>query len=217
MGEAAAAVQPWDHTLEAEYQAPILEWALDRLEQSLARYPEGFLAEGASHFSGLTLCLVRGIRQTAVISPEPVTGLQFLDGTQAYIAIAPGPLDRQALDHQLFHVLETRILSESKALDHWDQLNPSGFCYDYDYAANAVRNSGVYLFPGEQAFVDTYSMSFPKEDRARVMEYAMLPRQEALFSSEVMQKKLKALCAGIREAYSPENLEEPLLWEQYLE
>ncbi len=215
VGETAAAVQPWDYTLEPEYQVPILEWELDRLEQALSRYPEGFLEEGASHFSGLTICLVRSIRQTA--DPEPKTGLQFLNGSHAYIAITPGPQDQQALNHQLFHVIETRILSESKALDHWDQLNPSGFRYDYNYAANAIRNSGIYLFPGEQAFVDTYSMSFPKEDRARVMEYAMMPNQEALFRSEVMQKKLNVLCAGIRDAYDLEDYGEPLPWEQYLE
>ena len=60
-------------------------------------------------------------------------------------------------------------------------------------------------------------MSFPKEDRARIMEYAMLPGNEELFRPQLMQAKLKALCDGIREAYGLEKAEETFLWEQYLE
>ena len=133
------------------------------------------------------------------------------------MAIALGVPSEQALYHELFHVIETRILSESKAFDQWNDLNPAGFCYDYDYTANAQRDSGVYLFEDHRFFVDTYSMSFPKEDRARIMEYAMLPGMEDLFHSEGMQKKLKTLCHGIRDAYNLETYEAPLLWEQYLE
>ena len=60
-------------------------------------------------------------------------------------------------------------------------------------------------------------MSFPKEDRARIMEYAMLPDMAHLFRAPIMQKKLAALCAGIREAYGLKKSEETFLWEQYLE
>ena len=59
-------------------------------------------------------------------------------------------------------------------------------------------------------------MSFPKEDRARVMEYAMLPGNEKLFQAPALQAKLQALCDGIREAYGLEDAEDSFLWEQYL-
>ena len=57
-------------------------------------------------------------------------------------------------------------------------------------------------------------MSYPKEDRARIFEYAMLPGKESLFQTEVMQKKLQTVCTGLREAYDLED--SPCLWEQYL-
>ena len=60
-------------------------------------------------------------------------------------------------------------------------------------------------------------MSFPREDRAKVMEYACLQGKETYFISFTMQKKLRALCEGIREAYDLEDYPTALLWEQYLE
>ena len=216
--EDAVAAQPWDYDLKAEYLVPVLQRELELLEQRLAQYPEGFLKDTASHFSSLKICLVRQITGTAESgSLETATGLQFLDGTDAYVAIAVGDYSDRALYHELFHVMETRIFSESKAYDQWDELNPAGFKYDYDYAANTLRDSGVYLLSENRAFVDTYSMSFPKEDRARIMEYAMLPGNEELFQAKVMQNKLKTLCEGIRDAYGLQNNEEFYIWEQYLE
>ena len=215
--EDAASVQPWDYVLEPESRPRILRQELELLDQRLDIFPEGFLSETASHFSGLTLCLVRSISGSpASGSLSTATGIQFFQGEEAYLAIAVGSYSQQALYHELFHIMETHILAHSNALDHWDSLNPTGFSYDYSYAANAVRNSGVYLAGEQRSFVDTYSMSYPKEDRARIWEYAILPGNASLYQSETMHQKLQTLCRGIREAYRLEDSEETFLWEQYL-
>lgn len=216
--EDAAAAEPWDYELEAEYLVPVLEEALHDLEQQLSHYPEGMLADTASHFSSLTICLVRSISGSAESgSLDAATGIQFFDGTDAYVAIAPGQYSRQALYHELFHVMETHLLTQPTALDRWEEWNPSGFRYDYSYITNKNRDSGIYLQEATRAFVDTYSMSFPKEDKARVMEYAMLPDMAPLFQSDTMQAKLECLSTGLREAYGLEDCKEIFLWEQYLE
>jgi len=214
--EDAAQVKPWNYELEPEHLVPILQQELTLLEQRLARYPQPILPKTAAHFSSLNLCLVRSLT-AASEHPEAVPGVQFLDGSDAYVVIPTGTYGEQALYHQLFHLMETHIFSESKAFDRWEELNPAGFEYDYSYAANARRDSGVYLFEENRAFVDTFSMSFPKEDRARIMEYAMLPGFQQLFAPWQMQAKLTRLCTGIREAYGLKGQEERLLWEQYLE
>ena len=64
--------------------------------------------------------------------------------------------------------------------------------------------------------MDTYSMSFPKEDRARILERAMEQGNEALFASPAMQAKLSCLCQAIREAYGLKKSPETFRWEQYL-
>ena len=114
------------------------------------------------------------------------------------------------------HLIDTIVLGGSSAYDTWDLHNPTGFTYDYDYAANRNRNSTAYLLDNSRYFIDMYSMSFPKEDRARIMEYAMTEGNGALFQTEAMQGKLHTLCLGIREAFGLEDWPEPLRWEQYL-
>ncbi len=206
IGEEAAAPI---HGLKAETLEPVLTQAMASLAQALGHFPEDILRKTAAHFSDLTLCLVRSIENGG-------EGSCLLEG-KVYVAIPVGPDLGQRLYHGLFHLMETHIFSESTAFDRWDQLNPAGFQYDYDFAANTVRNSGVYLFGEHRAFVDTYAMSYPREDRARILEYAMLPEKESMFLPPVMQSKLRAVCAGIREAYDLEDREEAFLWEQYLE
>lgn len=57
----------------------------------------------------------------------------------------------------------------------------------------------------------------PREDRAAVMAQAMLPGNEAVFQTQEMEKKLSALCQGIREAWRWKKRSETFPWEQYLE
>ena len=59
-------------------------------------------------------------------------------------------------------------------------------------------------------------MSYPKEDQARILEYAMLPNQAALFQEPILQQKLAAMCHALRDAYDLKNTDVTLPWEQYL-
>jgi len=114
--------------------------------------------------------------------------------------------------------LDARLLGNSRDLDNWDELNPKSFSYTYDYAQNAEReNADDYLDPDSRCFVDQESMSFPTEDRARIFVYAMAEDTEEYFTSERMQKKLRRICLGIREAYGLDESTEVFPWEQYLE
>lgn len=214
----AVAVQPWDYDLEPEHRVSVIQQELKTLEEVLALYPGNMLRDTASHFSSLSLCLVSQITGSAESGNlDTATGIQFLNGTDAYVAVAVGANSRQSLYHEFYHVMETHIFGKSIALDRWDELNPAGFRYDYSYLTNKTRDSGVYLRGESRSFVDTYSMSFPSEDRARIMEYAMLPGNASLFRSDAMQRKLRTLCSGIREAFSLEDYSGSLLWEQYLQ
>lgn len=214
----AAAVQPWDYTLEPEHRVSVLKAALRELDRQLALYPEQVLTQTASHFSSLSICLVRQLTGTPESgSLDAAAGIQFSKDGHAYVAIALGAQAERTLYHELFHVMETHLLGNTAAFDRWDELNPTGFRYDNSYETNKTRNAGVYLLSDSRSFVDTYSMSYPREDRARILEYAILPGNEALFQTETMQRKLRTLCEGIREAYALEDWPEPLLWEQYLE
>lgn len=213
----AVATEPWDYHLEYEHQVPVLRRELERLDTYLGNFPEGFLQTLREKFTGLNICIVRSAEGSPESgSPEAVNGIQFLDGFDAYIILASDHDTEYALYHELCHLMETVVLTQSTAFDRWDNLNPEGFQYDNDYTANQSRDGSAWLKPGTEYFIDTYSMSFPKEDRARILEYAMTPGHEALFQSPNLQAKLKQLCTGIREAFGLEQSGECFLWEQYL-
>lgn len=214
----AAAAEPWDYHLEYEYQANVLQWELEALDQRLGHFPKGFLHTLRQKFTALKICIVR----SAVGSPESgsleaVNGIQFMDGFDAYIVLSTSYDTEYALYHELSHLMETVVLTESVAYDRWDRLNPEGFAYDNDYQANLNRDGTPWLQPGREYFIDTYSMSYPKEDRARLFEYAMTAGHGELFQSPNLQRKLQQLCIGIREAFGLEDAAEAFLWEQYLQ
>lgn len=218
IGEDAAEIQPWDYRFEPETLPQVLSAELKLLDQRLGEYPEVVLRKTAACFPSLTISLVRSITGTteSTRSLDSATGIQFLDDTgAAYVAIAVGKYSQQALYHELFHVMETRILNESTALDLWNSLNPPEFFYTFGFTE--PEQAEQYLSGKNRAFIDGYSMTYPKEDRARVWEAAMLPGNAELFESEIMQRKLTALCKGVREAYGLKKSEETFLWEQYLQ
>lgn len=218
----AAAFQPWDYTLVPEYQVRVIREELKALEEFLSLYPEGFLKKTAeSTGSGrIQICLVRSIlgNETAEGTLREAVGLQYWDDNKnAYLTLAVGQEQlAQNACHELFHIIESRVMTVSKAYDDWNTMNPKGFCYDYDYITNLTRSDNQWLEGENRAFIDSYSMSYPKEDRARIMEYAMRAGNESCFESETMQKKLRQLCLGIRKAYGLEGSSESFFWEQYL-
>lgn len=220
IGENATAVMPWDYGMVIEYQVSVIVDALDELDRMLSAFPTGFFETAMSGFEEgeLTLCLVRGLVGSYESgSLETADGIQFWEENHAYVAVALGETFEKTFYHELFHVLESRILSETIRYYRWDELNPKGFEYDNDYIANQSRDGSKYLEDATRSFIDTYSMSYEKEDRARIFEYACMEGNESFFQSSTMQKKLETLCVGIREAYGLEDCMEPLLWEQYLE
>ena len=209
----ALSISPSDYSYTAEHQILAYELGLARLEAALSRFPAGFLADSGS----IRIALVRAIEGDSRFGTlDSVDGVQYWQDGDACIGLTLCDTLEQNAYHQLFHIIETRVYASTVTYDDWDKLNPKGFSYDYDYITNLDREGGNYLEGASRAFIDTYSMSFPREDRARIFEYAMLAGNESWFTSETMQKKLATLCTGIRKAYGLQKSEEILPWEQYL-
>lgn len=210
IGEDACIVQPWDYQLAPENLTPVLQKELSLLEQHLALYPPEVLQQTVSRFDRLTVCLVRSIGSTETKGLQTPTGIQFFEENEAYVVITTGKHSEQAFYHEFYHAMETHILTKSSALDQWEMLNPSDFTY------SSGSDPEIYLHGQTRAFVDSYSMTAPKEDRARILENAMMTGNEELFRPEFMQRKLRTLCLGIREAYGLKKAPHDLPWEQYL-
>ena len=212
----AAEMQPWDYALEYEYDAAVLRRELELLDIRLSNYPPDFLRTLAGKFSGIKICIVKQIEGTPESgSVEIASGIQFWDEYEAYIVLAAGHNTEQTLYHELCHLMDTIVLTESTAYDQWEKWNPPGF----RYANSAIHSMKAddWRQAGWESFLDDYSMSYAKEDRARIMEYAMADGNAHRFESPYLQAKLQLLCTGIREAFDLESYETTFLWEQYLQ
>ena len=207
-----------EYTLTPEFQVSLIEQALKDLETCLASVPENFI-KTLSKVSDtpLSVALVRNIRSVTGHGPSDGTGLQYWSGGDACIALCVTDTFQQDFYHQLFHVLEVYLYSESSELDLWDKLNPKGFSYDHSYTGYTQHTDSKHLQGDTRAFIDAYSMTFAREDRARIFEYAMLDNSGELFSSDAMQKKLHQLSYCIRDAFGWRRSELTYPWEQYLE
>ena len=210
---------PEDYTLRAEYRVEAIARSLEILEAAMARFPEDFFRTAAKNSdSGMIrislVSAIQGSRERGTLSVND--GIQYWEGGDPCIALQTGADLEMSFYHQMFHVMETRVLGKTVIYDDWENLNPKGFDYDYDYYVNQERKDTKYLEGDNRAFVDWYSMSFPKEDRARIMEYAMTEGNEEVFESMWMQRKLQRLCRGIRKAFDLSKYPEVLPWEVYL-
>ncbi len=217
--EDAISAPPSDFTFEAAYQVPLYEQYLPVLEKGLGAFPKDFLKKlGTSSANGkVTICLVAGAygdNELGAISSAD--GVHYMLNGSHYVVLVMNGFMEGSLYHELFHAIDTYVFNRVNIYDRWDELNPKGFEYDNDYLENQYREDYQYLEDDTRAFIDMYSMSYAKEDRARIMEYAMQEGMESYFTSPIMQSKLKTLSEGIRKAFGLEKYKEPLVWEQYL-
>jgi len=208
---------PKDYSVTAEYLVNVYDRYLPVLEKALSAIPKTVYQKlGKQSQNGkLTISLVREVYSTNELGSLTLEdGAHFWSNGSSYLVLMMNDKLERSFYHELFHAMDSYILTETKAYDDWRKLNPSGFSYDYSYITNEYRDPKDYLEPGTRAFIDLYSMSYPKEDRARIMEYAMLEGNEAYFTSKTMTQKLDMLCKGIRKAFKLDDGD--YLWEQYL-
>lgn len=214
VGAEALEQQPWDYVFEMEYHASVIQLQLEQLKLCLEAFPEGFFQR---IHGNKRICIVRSITGNPESgSLNAAAGIQFWDGNTAYVALSAGDSLTYSFFHEMFHIIDSKVLSDSTIYYYWNNLNPPDFRYFEDYSSYLSADAQQYLVDENRAFIDAYSMSYAKEDRARIMEYASNPDNAFYFSTETMQAKLRTLCEGIREAFHLEDYPEPFLWEQYL-
>lgn len=219
LGEEPAAVMPDNYSFNTEYLVQAFEKYLPVLETAMSRFPTEFYKTAAIPTqSGKThVGLVRSISgdsKKGTLPQMPV--IQYWQDGEMYLILSMSENLEQSFYHGMSHVLETGILSNTTAYYEWNTQNPPGFAYDNDYISNTNRDGTKYLDAENRAFVDTFSMSFAREDRARILEYACMDGNADLFRSPIMQSKLRRVCDGIRQMYITEETDQAFIWEQYL-
>jgi len=214
----AEGAAPQGSSFETEYFTRVYRRNLAVLDGLMAQFPDNFFqTAGRRSANGkVTISLVRNITGTQGDTRAQIGGIQYWMDESMYIALSMDDKMESSFYHAIGHVIETCVLSTSAKFYEWHKLNPQGFQYDNDYIANLDRQDQQYLTEENRWFIDMFSMSFAGEDRSRIFEYASTAGNEAYFSTQMMQNKLRRVCEGIREAFGAKNDPRQFVWEQYL-
>lgn len=207
VGEDALAMSG-GYELEEEYQVHAVNHVMDELEKIFKLFPDGFLANSLKD-GQVCVGIVRGIAGDKSMA-------HFYNAGNAYIIMTVDGSLRQNFIHGYGYVMDSKVLGNSRDFDTWKKLNPKGFDYDYNYYEYTQKADSELLSGDTRAFVDAYSMTYPHEDRCRIFVAAMSEDNKEVFESDIMQKKLKRVSEGIREAWDLEKSSEVFLWERYL-
>lgn len=206
-----------------------IEQALNLLEEELAKYPEGMLAKlgGITQEEGRLSIYLSGEIVPTEEEGIPSVGIENTIEGVTFVVLDIHQIQklRGTLHHELYHAIEDNLDYNPEAfIDYaiWNSLNPEGFQYDFSYQENTGNQNYQYVVGNTEDaayFVDTYSKSFPEEDRARLFEYAMQwdkgENKEALAYAPI-QNKLSYLCTQIRCGFDHGEWKELPWWEYAL-
>ena len=188
----------------------VIQTALDSLEAELGKYPAGFfdqLKNGAGK-GGLKLCLTGKVK--GGVSPLGFTQ-KCRDSYEAVLDITADDL-AATVHHELWHVIEMHLSTDSFHADDWNACNPEGFAYYGRYDKGYKELTQWTLDgSGQTHFVDSYSCINPIEDRAQLMALVMTggPWKDA----PMLKAKLQLMAQAIRGGFDPAGWTD-VLWEQ---
>jgi hypothetical protein len=205
-------------SIESDYYT--VNAALDTLDEALSVYPEGFIRQ-------LRYGSVHGIQIHLITDLMADGSGRYGDGYSAFTQ-EMGSYYLMVMDiedtrtetyyHEFSHIIDSYLEYDSwyreDALfseERWNDLNPGWFTgYSYDYSLEHELIDWT-------SFVDGYSTISPTEDRARVMEYAMMDFGEYTFEdAPILLAKLAYYSRCIRDTFDTEGWPKELPWEQYL-
>ncbi len=206
-------------------------YALEILEEELAKYPEGFFRQFEDQWlEGIELYLAGTIIGIGDGVLDYAGGLQTTKGGSIVLAVdccVPEDL-RTALHHEISHAIEIHLMfSDAGGVDEavWNDLNPSsqqfGDCYTYSYETFGYETFYGFVYDLTTSknvyFIDTYSLTFPTEDRARLFENVMSGSSTVDWAScPNLRAKLNYYAECIRAGFDTTGWED-VPWEVWLE
>ncbi len=215
-----------DFTATPELDEILISKALDGVESVLSQFPKNFLPQlRYGTLQTLEIHLTGAVYRPS--TPETVSGFDSFSGfTETRAAKIVVVLDitkpatmAQTFCHEMVHVINGKLAFDaslrSDALyseEAWQKLNPTTFQYagTYDQMPMEYFNDGLDAY-----FMDLYSRTYAKEDRARILEHAMVGNAW-MFSTPQRKAKLQYLCDCIRDCFDTTDWPEKTFWEKAL-
>ena len=203
-----------------------IRFALDTLEKALSQYPEGFfrqLCYGAVETVRIELVDALTVKEDAQNQPDAAIGFAQNMGSYYLVVLDGYQLREATIFHELSHLIDKRLewdaLIREDALysnEAWIALQPPGFQYGYSYSDYAIDPETVQAYVDSGDFITDYSMTNPTEERAVLMETAMVDGTWAFEPGTGRRAKMQYYADCIRDCFNTDGWPETTLWEQVL-
>lgn len=199
-----------------------VEAALDIVEQALSRYPEGYLDQ--LRYGGIQrvrIELVADLKPDADADVSSTAEAFSRDRTFEYLVVLDGDaLNETNIHHELSHIADKRVLLNAAvredalfSAEAWMELQPEGFAYADSYTD---VSADVKAFYGSGYFARNYACVSASEDKATMMECAIMGRSDIYNANPHLMPKLEYYCACIRDSFDTAGWPEVTPWEQLL-
>ena len=216
------------YDMEPETDPDRVSLALDTLETALHAYPRGFAGQLACgdmeeveiNLTGKLTCTESLPEDTNGFTEFAAFVVPLEDRLVMAADINTAGLE-QSFYHEFSHMIDRKLQNYSELCgslyseEGWAALNPPSFRYAEDLQR---LPDSIYGEDYEKYFIDTYARTFPTEDRARVMEYAMAG-EDGYFAADYygpLREKLAYYSACIRECFDTRGWPETVRWEEPL-
>lgn len=196
--------------------------ALDLLEDTLSRYPQDFLRQlPYDDVRSIRIELVEGLEKKSEDKDVSDSAAFSQKRNGYYLLVFDARLLREGMIyHEITHILDKRLAWEAgfreDALfreEDWMALQPEGFAYAGSY--NKIPDS-VKKYYDSGYFVQDYACVSAGEDRATMLEKAMLEERAVFAENPGLMPKLRWYCGCIRDSFDTTHWPEATAWEQLL-
>ncbi len=192
--------------------------SLEEIDSLLSEYPADLIDQinyqGTKPFKIQLIGGLEGMEGENVISNA--IALYNDEGDEHNIALDCSSREgfRSNFYHEMSHAIDYYIFDNygdyyNEYDSEWVDLNDNKYYYDYSYVDNAYTNlNGTMSYEDNKEnvyFHDSYAKSYPTEDRARLMEYALTYGISYYEEYPHMMEKLKYMYRTILKTFNTEN------------
>ncbi len=202
-----------------------VSYALDQLEIALSQYPKGFFSQLLyGNLDSIRIELIGGLQKKHLAEDAAYTSFSAFAQEKGDHYLVVVDVDFAYTDtyyHEFSHIIDKRLEYDASLRPEalysdsaWMELQPKGFgySYSYDYLPDDVGSSRY-----DGWFVDYYACTFPTEDRARIMEYAMAQIYWPFEGDTPIDDKLTYYSQCIRDCFDTTGWPEKTVWEQAID
>lgn len=205
--------------------------ALEVLDAELAKYPANFLSQVKyDGYDTIDFYVASTLIGMGNGNLDFAGGFQNEIGNEMLVVIDFTNLygSHSTVHHELSHILDDFVANKRGFdEDKWKSFNSvnSGYAdmYTYDYGMFGFGGTEDFVYNygdadnDDACFVDSYAMTYPTEDRARIWENVMMGEEFLDFTkAPILMEKLNYYVLCIRQTFDTTGWDN-VIWEKYLQ